>query len=64
MDYKKFNDYEILYMIKENDEYSRNLIFNKYLPIVKNIASKYYNMLVYLLFDSKILTELLNSYGL
>ena len=28
------------------------------------ITSKYYNMLVYLLFDSKILTELLNSYGL
>ncbi len=28
------------------------------------ITLKYYNMLVYLLFDSKILTELLNSYGL
>ena len=27
------------------------------------ISSKYYNMLVYLLFDSMILTELLNSYG-
>ena len=28
------------------------------------ITIKYYNMLVYLLFDGKILTELLNSYGL
>ena len=28
------------------------------------ITSKYYNMLVYLLFDSNVLTELLNSYGL
>lgn len=44
MDYKKMNDYEILYMVKENDEYSRNLMFKKYEPIVKNIASKYYTM--------------------
>ncbi len=28
------------------------------------ITSKYYNMLVYLLFDSIFLTELFNSYGL
>ena len=28
------------------------------------ITIKYYNMLVYLLFDSKILTKILNSYGL
>ncbi len=28
------------------------------------ITGKYYNMLVYLLFDSIFLTELLNSYGL
>ncbi len=41
MDYKQLNDYEIMYMIKENDEESRNLLFKKYLPIVNKIASKY-----------------------
>lgn len=42
MDYKNVNDYEIIYMIRENDDDARNLIFNKYLPIVKSIANKYY----------------------
>lgn len=40
MDYK--NDYEIIYMIKENDDNARDLMFEKYMPIVKNIASNYY----------------------
>ena len=41
MDYKKINDYEVLYMIKENDDYSEKLMYKKYLPIIKKIASKY-----------------------
>lgn len=40
MDYK--NDYEIIYMIKENDDNARNIMFEKYMPIVKSIASNYY----------------------
>ena len=37
MNYK--NDYEIIYMIRENDDIARNIMFDKYMPIVKNIAS-------------------------
>ena len=44
MNYKNINDYEILYMVKENsDDASRNLIFEKYFPIMKNLAFKYYS---------------------
>lgn len=39
MDYKKINDYEVVYMVRENDEESREIIFNKYIPIVRRIAS-------------------------
>jgi len=39
MNYK--NDYEIIYMIKENDDVARNAMFDKYMPIVKNIASNF-----------------------
>lgn len=41
MDYKKLNDYEVMYMIKENDEYSREILLKKYMPIVSKISSKY-----------------------
>ncbi|MBQ2639584.1 MAG: sigma-70 family RNA polymerase sigma factor [Bacilli bacterium] len=41
MNYKNINDYEILYMIKENDDYAESIIYKKYLPIIKKIASKY-----------------------
>ncbi len=41
MDYKKINDYEVVYMVRENDEEAREIIFNKYIPIVRRIASDY-----------------------
>lgn len=41
MDYKQFNDYEVIYMIKENDEESRNLLIKKYKPIINKISNKY-----------------------
>ena len=41
MDYKKINDYEVVYLVKENDEEARKIIFNKYIPIVRKLASKY-----------------------
>lgn len=43
MDYKGINDYEQLYLISENDEEARNLVYDKYKPIVISIASKYMN---------------------
>lgn len=41
MNYKRFNDNEILYLIKDNDENAENLMIEKYKPIVLSIASKY-----------------------
>lgn len=41
MDYKNVNDYEIIYMIRENDEESRNLLLKKYMPIVNKVALKF-----------------------
>ena len=42
MKYKNYNDYELIYMVRENDEYSYGILFDKYLPIVKRIAFDYY----------------------
>ncbi|MBQ6323823.1 MAG: sigma-70 family RNA polymerase sigma factor [Bacilli bacterium] len=42
MDYKKYNDYELIYEVREKDEASESILFNKYLPIIKKIASNYY----------------------
>lgn len=47
MDYKNINDYEILYLIGENNEESINMIFDKYKPIVISIAKKYYEKMSY-----------------
>lgn len=44
MNYKNINDYEQLYLIKENDDTANEIIFTKYKPIIYSIASKYYNM--------------------
>ena len=40
MNYKNINDYEVLYMIRENSDDARDLIFQKYSPIIKKIANK------------------------
>ena len=42
MDYKKYNDYELIYMVREKDDTSYGTLFHKYLPIIKRIASDYY----------------------
>ena len=43
MNYKKYNDYELIYMIRENDNDSYDILYNKYLPVMKSIAFNYYN---------------------
>lgn len=45
MDYKEINDYEQLYLIKENDDIAKEVMYTKYKPIVVSLASKYYNLL-------------------
>ena len=42
MNYKNYNDYELIYHIQENDEESRNIMFDKYQPIIRKIAGNYY----------------------
>jgi len=43
MNYKKYNDYELIYMVRENDDVSRDLLFKKYRPVVSSIVSDFYN---------------------
>ncbi len=42
MKYKKENDYELIYMIRENDNDSYNQLLNKYRPIIKRLSYSYY----------------------
>lgn len=44
MDYKDLNDYELIYMVRENDDSSYDILFNKYLPVIRRISSEYYNL--------------------
>ena len=39
--YKEYNDYEILYMIGENDDDTYELLFKKYYPLILKYARKY-----------------------
>lgn len=41
--YKDLNDYEIMYLVEENDEYASEVLFDKYRPIILKIASQYKN---------------------
>ena len=42
MDYKYVNDYELIYMIRENDEDTNDFLYNKYSNVIKKISSKYF----------------------
>ena len=42
MKYQNYNDYELIYMVRENDDDSYGILFHKYLPIIKRIACDYY----------------------
>lgn len=41
MDYKEFNDYELIYQIKESDETAYSTLLDKYKPLVNKLASEY-----------------------
>ena len=47
MNYKNINDYELMYMIRENDDNAINMMYEKYLPLIRKIASKYYSKISY-----------------
>lgn len=39
--YKDLNDYEIMYMVSENDESAKELIYEKYRPLIYKLAYEY-----------------------
>lgn len=41
MKYKQ-NDYELIYMVRENDDSCRDILYEKYLPVIKSIANEFY----------------------
>ena len=42
MVYKDINDYYLVDLICENDEISYGILFDKYKPLIRKIASKFY----------------------
>ena len=42
MNYKKYNDYELIYMVHEEDEWSRKILYQKYNPVICSIANEIY----------------------
>lgn len=48
MNYKEFNDYELLYGVKEKDDESLNIIFKKYEGLLSKVCSKYYKLYKYI----------------
>ena len=42
MNYKNYNDYELIYMVRENND-TYDLLFEKYNPIIRKLSYEYYN---------------------
>ena len=42
MDYKNYNDYELVYQVRENDSIAYEILLKKYSSLVKKYASEYY----------------------
>ena len=40
--YQKYNDYELIYMVRENEDCCRDILYDKYFPIIKSIANEFY----------------------
>lgn len=43
MNYKSYNDYELIYMVKEEDDFSRTVLYKKYFPVICSIANEIYS---------------------
>lgn len=42
MEYKDINDYEVLYLVEENQSDYKEIMFKKYEPILKGLSSKFF----------------------
>lgn len=47
MKYNNYNDYELIYMVRENDGFSKSILYDKYYPLLKNISREFYNQYKY-----------------
>ena len=45
------NDYELIYNVRENDDYSKDLLYQKYYPVIHNIANYFYQQNKYFGYD-------------
>ena len=43
MKYKSYNDNELIYLIRENDDDSLDILFKKYRPIIISLCNYYYS---------------------
>lgn len=41
-DYRQYNDYELIYMVGENNEDAFSVLYDKYQPLLKKYAGQYY----------------------
>ena len=42
MNYEDYNDYELVYLVKEDNSDANEILFNKYTPIIMNYSTQYY----------------------
>ena len=47
MKYKKYNDYELLYMVRESNDDIKDLLYGKYQPVLRKISSDFYEKYKY-----------------
>ena len=40
--HRNFNDYELIYSVRDKDEFAFDLIVDKYMPIILSETKKYY----------------------
>ena len=57
----KYNDYELLDLIYDNDEIAYNIMLDKYKPFIYKIARKYYNYVVNNCYLSLTLNDFINE---
>ena len=43
MKYKEQNDYELLYMVRESNDEIKDILYEKYYPVIKNISKEFYD---------------------
>ena len=51
MNYDDYNDYELVYLVREDSEEAIDIIMEKYEPVIRNMASYYYDNFKFILID-------------